>query len=757
MQSFEFPVRRRQLIAYALAPILVGAALWLELWLGAGSSSRFFFFAFSPAVGLVALIGGFGPGALALLLSAVASDYYLLGAGRMFHVSTPPEAIALFGFLVAWLPMTLLAGRLYRQRVEKDNQRVHAERAAARADRLEQMTAAFAMAVQPAGAIEACVQEAAHWLQANSGALLLLSEDGTSLELVRAIGYPDDLKEALARIPIEDCGPMGDAVGRRAPVFLESRDQYTDEYGDRAGSLYLPEHQATVAAPLIGSGGVSAVLRLDFHAPRTFDPEERDLLAQLAPRAAQALDRTRQHEFAQLARAESELLRQRADQELEERLKIEQALRASEVRYRSLAARTSRLHALTAALSESVTVEAVGRALVHRGRIVVGATAADVVMLVEEGLAFETLYSDPPETVGTRMPAENGLCATEALTTKAPVFIRTFEEMQQRCWLSAAAAADGGYASSAALPLVVENSVIGVLSFHFTVPVNFDSEYKALLISVAQHCAQALDRARLYESAQQARTEAEAANRLKDDFLSIVSHELRTPLSSILGWIQILQRPDIEPAIANRALQSIRDNATRQAKLVDDLLDFSRIVAGRLMLDRQRINVRELLRGVVETVLPVATAQGIDLRCPDAPDAPIMGDLRRLEQIFLNLLGNALKFTPAGGSVELAARTITSGVEIRVSDTGIGIDPEFLPHVFERFRQAEPTASRTHEGIGLGLSIAKQLVEAHGGTISVTSEGRGSGTSFIVTLPGAARQDESAKSWSFADSERAGV
>jgi signal transduction histidine kinase len=337
------------------------------------------------------------------------------------------------------------------------------------------------------------------------------------------------------------------------------------------------------------------------------------------------------------------------------------------------------------------------------------------------------------------------------------VFIRTFEEMQQRCWLSAAAAADGGYASSAALPLVVENSVIGVLSFHFTVPVNFDSEYKALLISVAQHCAQALDRARLYESAQQARTEAEAANRLKDDFLSIVSHELRTPLSSILGWIQILQRPDIEPAIANRALQSIRDNATRQAKLVDDLLDFSRIVAGRLMLDRQRINVRELLRGVVETVLPVATAQGIDLRCPDAPDAPIMGDLRRLEQIFLNLLGNALKFTPAGGSVELAARTITSGVEIRVSDTGIGIDPEFLPHVFERFRQAEPTASRTHEGIGLGLSIAKQLVEAHGGTISVTSEGRGSGTSFIVTLPGAARQDESAKSWSFADSERAGV
>jgi signal transduction histidine kinase len=158
---------------------------------------------------------------------------------------------------------------------------------------------------------------------------------------------------------------------------------------------------------------------------------------------------------------------------------------------------------------------------------------------------------------------------------------------------------------------------------------------------------------------------------------------------------------------------------------------------------------------VVETVLPVATAQGVELRCPDAPDLPIDGDLRRLEQILLNLLGNALKFTPAGGSVEIAAKAAGGGVEIRVSDTGVGIGPEFLPHVFERFRQAEPTASRTHEGIGLGLSIAKQLVEAHGGSIQVTSAGPGCGTTFIVALHAAARQDEPVQTWSFADSERA--
>ncbi len=205
-------------------------------------------------------------------------------------------------------------------------------------------------------------------------------------------------------------------------------------------------------------------------------------------------------------------------------------------------------------------------------------------------------------------------------------------------------------------------------------------------------------------------------------------------------------------------MQSIRDNATRQAKLVEDLLDFSRIVAGRLMLDRQHVSIRDVLRAVCETVLPVAAAQGVDLRYSDVPEAAVLGDLRRLEQIFLNLLSNALKFTPAGGVVQLSVSVQGSGVEIRVSDTGVGIDPEFLPHVFERFRQAEPSASRTHEGVGLGLSIAKQLVEAHGGTIAVFSDGHGRGTTFVVTLPGATRADEPVRTWSFADSEEeAGV
>ena len=233
-------------------------------------------------------------------------------------------------------------------------------------------------------------------------------------------------------------------------------------------------------------------------------------------------------------------------------------------------------------------------------------------------------------------------------------------------WRSASLAADGGYDSSACLPLMSEGNVIGVLAFHFTVPVNFDDEYRALLESVAQHCAQALDRARLYESAQKARAEAEAANRLKDDFLSIVSHELRTPLNAMLGWAWMLRKGSLEPAVAERAVQSIHDNATRQARLIDELLDFSRIVAGRATLDLDNVDLSEVIRGVVESVLPVATANGLEIRVAALPVAVVVGDIRRLEQVFFNLIGNALKFTPAGGRVTIEASPADGAVAVRV-------------------------------------------------------------------------------------------
>jgi signal transduction histidine kinase len=334
-----------------------------------------------------------------------------------------------------------------------------------------------------------------------------------------------------------------------------------------------------------------------------------------------------------------------------------------------------------------------------------------------------------------RLPVDEGLCATAAVKTGLPVFIRSLEDWQHRFWRSASVAADGGYQSSATLPLLVEGAPAGVLTFHFTVPVNFDEEYQALLVSVAQHCAQALDRARLYESTQRARADAERANRIKDEFVSIVSHELRTPLNAILGWTTMLQRGMLAPEKSVRALQSIHDNASRQARLIEELLDFSRVTSGRTSLQIEQVDVRELIRGVVESMVPTAVSRAVDLDLSSVPLVAVRGDIRRLEQVCFNLIDNALKFTPDGGRVTIDVRIAGGQVEIEVKDTGAGMEPDFLPYVFDRFRQADSTTSRTYGGLGLGLSIAKQLVEAHGGRISASSEGKGTGSTFTVQLP----------------------
>jgi signal transduction histidine kinase len=391
---------------------------------------------------------------------------------------------------------------------------------------------------------------------------------------------------------------------------------------------------------------------------------------------------------------------------------------------------------LTAALSEAVTLEDVARAVVRQGRVAAGATAGEVTRLVDGGTAFDTLYAEGEGLVtGRRLPVDAGLCAAEAVTARAPIFVSSFDDWQERFPRSASLAADGGYVSSATAPLLAHGDAIGVVAFYFTAPVNFDDEYAALLVSVAQHCAQALDRARLYEAAQQARQAAEDADRLKDEFVSIVSHELRSPLNAILGWSAMLMRGEVAPALAARALHSVHENANRQATLIEELLDFSRVSSGRIALVREAVDVRDLLHAVVESQIPEAVAKQVTLELAGAPSVLVSGDVRRLEQVFFNLLGNALKFTPAGGRIAVSIAATEADVEVRVADTGIGIEADVLPYVFDRFRQASDQSAREYGGLGLGLSIARQLVEAHDGSIAVESEGGGTGATFIVRLP----------------------
>jgi PAS domain S-box-containing protein len=244
------------------------------------------------------------------------------------------------------------------------------------------------------------------------------------------------------------------------------------------------------------------------------------------------------------------------------------------------------------------------------------------------------------------------------------------------------------------------------------------------------------ERERSLASEKQAREEAEEANRLKDEFLATLSHELRTPLTSILGWSRLLQTNNFDEAAATRAIQTIQRNALAQRQLIDDLLDTSRIITGKLRLDVRAVDPGGVVTAAADAVRPAADAKNIRLQTLLDPQAgPISGDPDRLQQVVWNLLSNAVKFTPKGGRVQVRLERVNSHVEITVADTGKGIVPEFLPHVFDRFRQADQTTTRTHGGLGLGLAIVRQLVELHGGTVHVGSEGEGQGTTFTVSLP----------------------
>ena len=234
---------------------------------------------------------------------------------------------------------------------------------------------------------------------------------------------------------------------------------------------------------------------------------------------------------------------------------------------------------------------------------------------------------------------------------------------------------------------------------------------------------------------QHARNEAEAANRAKDDFLATVSHELRTPLSAILGWAQVI-RLKSDPETLEQAFESIERNARHQVQLIEDLLDLSRINAGKMRLEIQPVDLGPVIAAALETIRPAAEAKAIRLGSRIQPGATvIMGDPGRLQQICWNLLSNAVKFTPRHGEVTVAVDRADSTASIRVSDSGQGIEADTLPYIFERFRQADPSLTRTHGGLGLGLAIVRQLVELQGGHVTAESPGRGLGAAFTVTFP----------------------
>jgi signal transduction histidine kinase/ActR/RegA family two-component response regulator len=302
-----------------------------------------------------------------------------------------------------------------------------------------------------------------------------------------------------------------------------------------------------------------------------------------------------------------------------------------------------------------------------------------------------------------------------------------------------------------AVPVVARSGeVLGGLFFGHAQPGVFTERAERLVVGIAAQAAIAIDNARLYEAArrdaderarllaaeQAARTEVERVNMVKDEFLATLSHELRTPLNAVLGWANFLQSRGGDDADLHRGLETIVRNARAQAQLIEDLLDMSRIVSGKIRLDVQRLDLSPIVEAALDSVRPSIEAKQLRLRKTLDPNAgPIFGDPNRLQQIIWNLLSNAVKFTPRGGRLDVIVQRVNSHVEITVHDSGQGISPEFLPHIFERFRQADSSSKRRYGGLGLGLAIVKQLVDLHGGTIRAESPGEGQGTTFVIDLP----------------------
>ena len=370
-----------------------------------------------------------------------------------------------------------------------------------------------------------------------------------------------------------------------------------------------------------------------------------------------------------------------------------------------------------------------------------GADGAAVLLVAENGRSltpFATLGM--PDTVALELGSAGGLAARVA-TTRAPLIVDDLATLE-----GTTADVQKSMRSLMGAPLMIERNVMGVIHVSTSEARRFTENDLRLMQLVADRVALAIEQARLYDAEQRARTEAEEANRIKDEFLATVSHELRSPLNAILGWVKLLRDSKLNEADAARALETVERSARTQNRIIDDLLDVSRIISGKLRLDVRPIEPARIIVAAVEGLRPAAEAKAISLDISlDGGAGVILGDSDRVQQLVWNLVLNAIKFTPRGGHVDVKLECADPDVQITVTDTGAGIKPEFLPLVFDRFRQADGSSTRNQGGLGLGLAIVRHLVELHGGTVRVDSLGEAQGARFTVRLPLANQRTDTEK------------
>jgi PAS domain S-box-containing protein len=408
-------------------------------------------------------------------------------------------------------------------------------------------------------------------------------------------------------------------------------------------------------------------------------------------------------------------------------------------------ARLGRLHALTVSLAAATTCDEVIDVILQQALTALDGISGVVAFTREDGETLDLVGSvgrSPDRHELISFPITSVRPVADAVRTCNTVLVEELEVGGRygpllRGWLA-------GSRSLVAAPLLVtgEARPLGGYCFAFAEPRSFHEDDRLFLLALGGICAQAVERVRLFAAEARARREAEIANIAKDAFLSMLSHELRTPLTAVLGWAHLLQQSSPDPARLQRGLATIERNAALQVRLIEDLLDISRIVANDLKIERSPIDLAVLVEGAVETARPSAEAAGVKLTVAVDPAASsVFGDPDRLQQAVSNVLTNALKFTARGGSVDVRLDRTDGQARIRLVDTGLGIAPDVLPTIFERFRQADGSRTRLHGGLGLGLTIARHLIELHGGTITAESEGVGTGATFTILLPLAAPRE----------------
>ncbi|UKP00138.1 PAS domain S-box protein [Nostoc sp. UHCC 0870] len=544
---------------------------------------------------------------------------------------------------------------------------------------------------------------------------------------------------SIKRVAIASNNPQKrqilEEIQRRYPVSSEGKHPFYEKllqgesvfYAEFPDSLLVEMARDEAHLQLLQSLGIRSLMVIPFYSHgqlfgvisfvigesiRYYQPPDLALAEDIAHRAAIAIDNARLYQETQQAKQAAEIA----------------------------ASRIARLQSITAAFSEALTPQQVADVVVNQGIAALGASGGSVVLLGEGGKSLKIVeaigYPASVRENWSSFPITAHVPIAVAARTGEPIFLENIAAFVSQYPIIADVPSLTGNCAFACIPLVVEQHTIGVLALSFATEQIFAAEDQRYMLTLAQQCAQAIARAQLYEAEKNARASAESANRIKDEFLTVLSHELRTPLNPILGWAKLLRTRKYDEATITQALETIERNAKLQTQLIDDLLDVSRILRGKLNLNIRRVDLRATITAALETVRLAADAKSIHIHTLlDDHISQVMGDSDRLQQVVWNLLSNAVKFTPPGGQVEVRLEQVGVEAQIQVMDTGKGITPEFLPHVFEYFRQADSKTTRAEGGLGLGLAIVRHFVELHGGTVQAESPGLGQGATFTFRLP----------------------